>query len=146
MADPGRELMTVGELSRRTGLSVKAIREYEGLGLIYSAGRSEGNYRMFDESALWCARVIEEMRSVGLTIKEIKRIGDAYLSNPEEPIGPQIAAALDRAEQRVDAQLEELRALRRRIRSYREENAAALAARPGADFAAHDPRRQHQIA
>jgi MerR family transcriptional regulator, copper efflux regulator len=146
MADPGRELMTVGELSRRTGLSVKAIREYEGLGLIYSAGRSEGNYRMFDESAVWCARVIDEMRSVGLTIKEITRIGDAYLSNPEEPIGPQIAAALDRAEQRVDAQLEELRALRRRIRSYREENAAALAGRPGADFAAHDPRRQHQIA
>jgi MerR family transcriptional regulator, copper efflux regulator len=46
------ELMTVGQLSRRTGLSVKAIRHYEALGLIYSAGRSEGNYRLFDESAL----------------------------------------------------------------------------------------------
>jgi hypothetical protein len=53
-----RELMTVGELSRRTGLSIKAIREYEALGLIYSAGRSEGNYRLFDETALWCAQVI----------------------------------------------------------------------------------------
>jgi MerR family transcriptional regulator, copper efflux regulator len=36
-------LMAVGELSRRTGLSIKAIREYEALGLIYSAGRSDGN-------------------------------------------------------------------------------------------------------
>ena len=45
-------LMMVGELADRTGLSIKAIRRYEGLGLIYSAGRSEGNYRLFDESAL----------------------------------------------------------------------------------------------
>jgi MerR family transcriptional regulator, copper efflux regulator len=44
-------LMTVGELARRTGLSIKAIRRYEDLGLIYSAGRSEGGYRLFDESA-----------------------------------------------------------------------------------------------
>jgi MerR family copper efflux transcriptional regulator len=134
-------LMTVGELSRLTGLSIKAIREYEGLGLIYSAGRSEGGYRMFDSSALWCARVIGELRSVGLTIKEIKRIGDAYLANPDEPIGPRVAAALDRAEQRVDAQLQELLALRRRIQAYRVDNAAALAGRPGADLAADDPRR-----
>ena len=133
--------MTVGELSRRTGLSIKAIREYEGLGLIYSAGRSEGGYRMFDSSALWCAHVIRELRSVGLTIKEIKQIGDAYLANPDEPIGPRVAAALDRAEQRVDAQLQEMLALRRRIQAYRVDNAAALGGRPGADLAANDPRR-----
>jgi DNA-binding transcriptional MerR regulator len=137
----GTDLMTVGELSRRTGLSIKAIREYEGLGLIYSAGRSTGNYRLFDSSALWCAQVISQLRAVGLTLKEIKRIGDAYLAHPDEPIGPRIAAALDRAEQRVDAQLEELLALRRRIEAYRVDNAAALAGCPGSDFAADDPRR-----
>lgn len=43
-----------------TGLSIKAIREYERLGLIYSVGRSEGDYRMFDASALWCAGVIAD--------------------------------------------------------------------------------------
>ena len=134
-------LMTVGELARRTGLSVKAIREYEALGLIYSAGRSDGGYRLFDASALWCARVIRELRGLGLTIKEIKRIGDAYLARPDEPIGPRVAAALDRTERRVEAQLAELRALQRRIRSYREEKAAALAGRPGADLSAGDPRR-----
>jgi MerR family copper efflux transcriptional regulator len=137
----GSDLMTVGELSRRTGLSIKEIREYEGLGLIYSAGRSDSGYRMFDSSALWCARVISQLRAVGLTVKEIKRIGDAYLDHPDEPIGPRIAAALDRAEQRVEAQVEELLALRCRIQAYRAENAAALAGRPGADFAADDPRR-----
>jgi DNA-binding transcriptional MerR regulator len=140
------DLMTVGELSRRTGLSVKAIREYEGLGLIYSAGRSEGNYRMFDSSALWCARTIRELRAVGLTIKEIKRLADIYLSQPDEPIGPRIGAALDHAEQRAARQLEELRALLERIRRYREEHADALAGRAGADFGARDPRRDRPLA
>jgi MerR family transcriptional regulator, copper efflux regulator len=57
--------MTIGELARRTGLSIRSIRRYEGLGLIYSAGRSRGDYRLFDESALWCARVIRNLRSLG---------------------------------------------------------------------------------
>lgn len=56
-------LMTVGQLSRRMGLSIKAIRQYEAFGLIYSAGRSDGNYRLFDESALWCVQLIETLRS-----------------------------------------------------------------------------------
>ncbi|MGH2823140.1 MAG: MerR family transcriptional regulator, partial [Thermoleophilaceae bacterium] len=90
----GDELMTVGELARRTGLSVKAIRQYEALGLIYSAGRSEGNYRLFDASALWCAQVVSTLRSLGLTIKQIDQLGSAYLSRPDEPIGPRLAALL----------------------------------------------------
>jgi MerR family copper efflux transcriptional regulator len=53
-------------------VSIKAILEYQALALVYSAGRSEGNCRLFDESALWCARVIEGIRSLGLTIEELK--------------------------------------------------------------------------
>jgi MerR family transcriptional regulator, copper efflux regulator len=71
MHEPDDQLMTVGELARRTGLSIKAIRQYEALGLIYSAGRTEGGYRLFDDSALWCAQLIATLRSLGLTIKEI---------------------------------------------------------------------------
>ena len=133
--------MTVGELARRTGLSIKAIRRYEDLGLIYSAGRSEGGYRLFDESALWCAQVIQTLRSLGLTIKEIETLGRAYLSRPDEPIGPRLATVLDHAEQRIDHRIAELTAVRRRIRRYRTEHATALAGRPGADLFGQDPRQ-----
>jgi hypothetical protein len=74
-------LMTVGELARRTGLSIRAIRVYEGLGLIYSAGRSEGNYRLFDETALWCAGAVtlaelrSPVRAVRITPLTVPRIG-----------------------------------------------------------------------
>jgi DNA-binding transcriptional MerR regulator len=135
-------LMTVGQLSRRTGLSIKAIRQYEALGLIYSAGRSEGNYRLFDESALWCAQVIETLRSLGLTIKEIDSLARAYLSRPEESIGPRLAALLDAAERRVDNRIAELAAVRRRIRQYRSRHPAALAGRRDGDLFGSVPRRR----
>lgn len=137
------ELMTVGALARRTGLSIKAIRQSEGLGLIYSAGRSEGGYRLFDESALWCAHVISTLRSLGLTIKEIDEFASAYLSRPGEPIGPYVAGLLDRAERRIDDRIAELEALRGRIHDYRSGHTAALAGRPGADLFGQDPRRRH---
>ena len=141
-------LMKVGELARRTGLSIKAIRQYEALGLIYSAGRSEGGYRLFDDTALWCAQVIERLRSLGLTIKEIDQLGSAYLSRPGEPIGPHLAALLDGAEQRIDARIAELEAVRARIGEYRTGHAAALAGGPGADLFGDDPRprRRRQAA
>jgi MerR family transcriptional regulator, copper efflux regulator len=135
------ELMTVGELARRTGLSVKAIRQYEALGLIYSAGRSDGNYRLFDESALWCTQVIGKLRSLGLTIRQIEQLASAYLSRPAEPVGPRLATLLDGAERRIDERLAELEAVRGRIRDYRAEHAAALAGDRGADLFGQDPRR-----
>lgn len=39
-----RPFMTVGELSRRTGVQVKASREYADWGLIYTVGRSQAGY------------------------------------------------------------------------------------------------------
>jgi len=44
--------MTIGQLARRAGVSIRTLREYDGLRLIYGLGRSGSNYRLFDESAL----------------------------------------------------------------------------------------------
>ena len=119
------QLMTVGELSRRTGLSIKAIRRYESLGLIYSAGRSESNYRLFDQSALWCARVIERLRSLGLTIKEIQQLAREY-EQGEQAVDTTLDALLARSERRTEAQIERLRSLRSRIRAYRRQRIVGL--------------------
>lgn len=67
-------VMTIGALSRRTGVPVKALREYEDAGLIYTMGRSPGNYRLFDETALWCVGVIGTLRALGLTLAEIREL------------------------------------------------------------------------
>jgi MerR family copper efflux transcriptional regulator len=137
-----RDLMTIGELASRTGMSRKSIRELDGLGLIYTAGRSEANYRLFDESALWCVRVIRELRSLGLTLKEIQQLASVYLDQPREPIGPRLAALLDRAQRRIEERVAELETIGRRIVDYRRENAAVLAGARDADLTVADPRRR----
>ncbi len=55
--------MTIGQLARRAGVSIRALREYDALGLLYGLGRSDGNYRLFDDSALWCLQMIGSLRS-----------------------------------------------------------------------------------
>lgn len=53
--------MRISEVARRAGVSVKAVRYYESLGLV-TAQRSPNGYRWYDESQ---ARRIEEIRDLG---------------------------------------------------------------------------------
>ena len=139
---PEDELMTIGQLAARTGLTIKAIRDLEGRGLIYSAGRSEGNYRLFDFSALWCCEVVGNLRSLGLTIKEIGQLAGVYLDRPQEPVGPRLAALLDRAERRIDERVGELEQVRERIRAFRAQRPDVLAGKAERELARGDRRRR----
>jgi DNA-binding transcriptional MerR regulator len=132
--------MTIGELSKRTGVSPKALRRYEGLGLIYTAGRSAGNYRLFDESAFWCVQVIHDLRSLGLSLSEICNLASVYLGRPDQPIGPHLAERLRAVRARIDRQTAQLADLRGRIDSFEIDHRAELAGLPGSDFRAGDPR------
>src|SRR2546430_2586180 len=89
--------MTIGRVSRRTGVPVKTLRKYEDLGLIYTAGRSPANYRLFDEEALWCVGVIGGLRELGLTLAEICELAEIYLARTEDPVGPRLSAVLQAA-------------------------------------------------
>src|SRR2546425_3307166 len=110
--------MTIGQLARRSGVSIKALLEYEGLALLYVLGRSESNYRLFDESALWCLHVIRSLRSLGLTVKEIQEISMTYGKRRAEPIGPHLQEKLDRAVDRIEARVAELQEIRQRILDF----------------------------
>ncbi len=133
--------MTIGQLSRRTGVPIKALREYEQLGLIYTLGRSESNYRLFDEEALWCVQVIRTMRSLGLTLKEIQDLTALYLERPGEPIGPHFGEKLEAALTRIEARITDLQALQQRIRDFQCAHAAELAGETELDLLASDPRQ-----
>jgi MerR family transcriptional regulator, copper efflux regulator len=130
-------VMTIGALSRRTGVPVKALREYEDLGLIYTVGRSAGNYRLFGEEALWCVGVIRTLRGLGLTLAEIRDLTATYLGRTGEPIGPRLAEVMRAVRARTEDRITELRQLLQRIDDYQAEFDAQLAGR--ADFRALDP-------
>jgi len=64
-------ILTIGELSRRTSLTPRAIRYYERLGLVAAPRRSEANYRLFDSDSVERLRFIAKCRSLGFSITEI---------------------------------------------------------------------------
>ncbi|MDX5299593.1 MAG: MerR family transcriptional regulator [Gammaproteobacteria bacterium] len=63
--------MYIGVAARRSGLSVKAIRFYESVGLIPAPPRT-GRYRRYDEDTLELLSLIKEAKNLGLTIAELK--------------------------------------------------------------------------
>jgi DNA-binding transcriptional MerR regulator len=117
--------MTVGELARRTGLSIRSIREYERLGLIYSAGRSEGNYRLFDEIALWCAGAVERLRALGLSLAEIRELARLHRAGDDRGLEQRLGALLDQADERLQARIAELTETRERIREFQSDRPPA---------------------
>lgn len=65
--------MRIGELSRQTGVSVRALRHYEAEGLIQPARRANG-YRDFGDGAVEAVRQIRGMIESGLPIRIIREI------------------------------------------------------------------------
>ncbi|MDT8842885.1 MerR family transcriptional regulator [Paraburkholderia fungorum] len=79
---PAHELptiaLTIGELSQRTGASVRSIRHYDEHGLLASVRASNG-YRMFPEKAVAQVRQIQRMIATGFTIEDIRGFPDCML-------------------------------------------------------------------
>jgi MerR family transcriptional regulator, copper efflux regulator len=110
--------MTIGQLSQCTGVPIKVLREYERLGFLYTRGRSASNYRLFGDEALWCVRVIQGLRSLGLTLKEIQDLVTQYLERPNERGDGLLHEHLQQALARVEGRIASLQALRQRILDF----------------------------
>lgn len=67
-------MMKIGELARKTGLSVDAIRFYEKQGLIKSRGRTEGGYREFSLDTAELLHFVSKCRALDISIPEIKKL------------------------------------------------------------------------
>jgi len=63
--------MRIGELSERTGASVRSLRYYEKKGLI-SSGRLENDYRDFDEAQIERVRAVQFYLGLGLSTDHIE--------------------------------------------------------------------------
>jgi MerR family redox-sensitive transcriptional activator SoxR len=68
---PTDRLLTIGELARRTGLSVSAVRFYETRGLV-TAIRTEGNQRRFLRSDIRRLSFALIAQQLGLTLGQIE--------------------------------------------------------------------------
>lgn len=68
--------MTIGELSRKTGVSIRALRHYDHIGLLKPAQVTEAGYRIYDDSALVRLHAILMFREAELPLDHIRQILD----------------------------------------------------------------------
>jgi DNA-binding transcriptional MerR regulator len=67
-------LLKVGELAKRTGLTVRALHHYDSIGLLKPSGRSESGYRLYNQSDLARLHGIQALQQLGLPLADISRL------------------------------------------------------------------------
>jgi MerR family transcriptional regulator, redox-sensitive transcriptional activator SoxR len=94
---PLPKVLSVGELARRSGVSVSALHFYERQGLI-EGWRTGGNQRRYERAVLRRVAVVKVAQAVGIPLAEIK----ARLDSLPRGIAGKAAWAQLAAEWRVD--------------------------------------------
>jgi DNA-binding transcriptional MerR regulator len=65
---------SIGELARRTGLSVKAVRFYSDQGIVPPTDRTAAGYRRYDSDAVARLDLVRTLRSLGLDLATIRKV------------------------------------------------------------------------
>jgi MerR family transcriptional regulator, redox-sensitive transcriptional activator SoxR len=107
MAPPAQpDVLTISELSARSGAAPSALRFYEGLGLI-SASRTAGSQRRYPRHMLRRVAFIRAGRQLGLELREIQASLD-LLPTDRAPTRAEWSRAARRWQARIDARIAEL--------------------------------------
>ena len=67
-------MLTIGDLSRHTGVKVPTIRYYEQMGLVSAVERSKGNQRRYGTDERDRLTFIKHARELGISIDAIKEL------------------------------------------------------------------------
>ena len=67
-------MKTVKEVSKLTGVSIRALHHYDAIGLLKPTRVTESGYRLYDDTAMEKLYMILIFRELGLSLKEIAAI------------------------------------------------------------------------
>lgn len=70
-------MMTVNQVSKLTGVSIRALQYYDTIGLLKPSKYTESGYRLYDDTALEKLQQILLFKELEFPLKEIKKIIDA---------------------------------------------------------------------
>ena len=107
--------LTIGDVSKRTGLSTKTIRFYEDEGCIPRVSRSESGYRLYSEGDVWRLRLVRQIRMLGLPLAEIKPLIGQSMETECNVFADDLGSMLARQKLEIDRRIMELESLREQI-------------------------------
>jgi DNA-binding transcriptional MerR regulator len=68
------EFLKIGELARRTGVTLRTIRYYQSLGLVEAARRTRGGLHLYGGEACDRIQLIRDLRSLDVPLVRIREI------------------------------------------------------------------------
>lgn len=102
--------MTIGQLSRRTGIAASAIRYYEEGKLLPPPARVNGR-RVYDDDAVARLTVIEVAKDAGFTLAEIRQLVHGFTGERWKRLAERKLAEIDATAKRLRMMERLLRAL-----------------------------------
>lgn len=97
-------LLKVGELAKRSGLTVRTLHHYDAIGLLTPSARADNGYRLYDRNDVARLHRIQALRRFGLALADI----GAYLAQPDTPLTSVVARQIAMLDQQI-AQASHLR-------------------------------------
>ncbi|MEV6958662.1 MerR family transcriptional regulator [Streptomyces sp. NPDC051207] len=76
-------LMQIGEVSERTGLSLRTIRHYENVGVVAPSERSAGGFRLYTEAEVRRLTLVRRMRPLGFCLEDVRALLELLEKLPE---------------------------------------------------------------
>jgi DNA-binding transcriptional MerR regulator len=110
--------MRIGELADRAGISTKAIRYYEQIGILTPPARTPSGYRTYDQTARGRLGFVRAAQAVGFTLGEIRQI-IAFRDDGQTPCG-HVTGLLQRHAADLEVRIRELQQLRGELRQLAE--------------------------
>lgn len=83
-------MLTVNEVSKRTGVSVRSLHHYDAIGLLKPAKVTKAGYRLYGDNELTRLQNILLFRELQFPLKEIKKILDSPDFDQKEALAQQI--------------------------------------------------------
>ena len=111
--------MRIGELARRTNVSISRIRFYETRGLLPQAPRTDNGYRSYGADAVAILHFVDQAQRLGFSLAEIQK----GMPDPtrEMPTQSAIIAALRQKDAEIDQLIEAATAKKQAIAALLEE-------------------------
>ena len=107
--------MTVGEVAKKMGVTVRTLQYYDKKGLLSPSAESEGGRRLYTNKELIILNQIISLKSLGFTLGDIKE----RLISLDTPAG--VADALTKQADNIRKNMEQLSASLTAIEHLREE-------------------------
>src|SRR5262245_32263321 len=85
------EALKVGELARRTGLTVRTLHHYDEIGLLKPSLHTQAGYRLYTAGDVARLQQVLSLRQLGFSLEEVRDCLDRPGFSPLEVIGLHLA-------------------------------------------------------